>query len=84
MRLSFLLNQRTNPHLPSLVWFPDPFTHKIRACAYYACACEKEGSGTEPGGVGHDHVCAIFADSAPSNVCEFSIIGDRGISADIC
>ena len=35
-------------------------------------------------GVGHDHVCAIFADSAPSNVCEFSIIGDRGISADIC
>ena len=36
------------------------------------------------GGVGHDHVCAIFADSAPSNVCEFSIIGDRGISADIC
>ena len=35
-------------------------------------------------GVGHDHVCAIFADSAPSNVCEFPIIGDRGISADIC
>ena len=33
---------------------------------------------------GHDHVCAIFADSAPSNVCEFPIIGDRGISADIC
>ena len=32
-------------------------------------------------GVGHDHVCAIFADSAPSNLC---IIGDRGISADIC
>ena len=29
-------------------------------------------------------VCAIFADSAPSNVCEFPIIGDRGISADIC
>ena len=26
----------------SLVWFPDPSTHKIRACA-----CEKEGSGTE-------------------------------------
>ena len=25
-----------------LVWFPDPSTHKIRACA-----CEKEGSGTE-------------------------------------
>ena len=38
----------------------------------------------ESGGVGHDHVCAIFADSAPSNVCEFPIIGDRGISADIC
>ena len=36
------------------------------------------------GGVGHDHVCAIFADSAPSNVCEFPIIGDRGISAGIC
>ena len=36
------------------------------------------------GGVGHDHVCAIFADSAPSNVCEFPIIGDRGISADTC
>ena len=35
-------------------------------------------------GVGHDHVCAIFADSAPSNVCEFTIIGDRGISAGIC
>ena len=27
-------------------------------------------------------MCAIFADSAPSNVCEFPIIGDRGISAD--
>ena len=38
----------------------------------------------DPGGVGHDHVCTIFADSAPSNVCEFPIIGDRGISADIC
>ena len=25
-------------------------------------------------GVGHDHVCAIFADSAPSNVCEFPIM----------
>ena len=36
------------------------------------------------GAVGHDHVCTIFADSAPSNVCEFPIIGDRGISADIC
>ena len=32
---------------PHLVWFPDPSTHKIRACAYDACACEKEGSGTE-------------------------------------
>ena len=31
----------------TLVWFPDPSTHKIRACAYNACACEKEGSGTE-------------------------------------
>ena len=40
--------------------------------------------GVGPGGVGHDHVCAIFADSAPSNVCEFPIIGDRGISAGIC
>ena len=42
-----------------------------------------EGSGNETTiyGVGHDHVCAIFADSAPSNVCEFPIIGDRGISA---
>ena len=28
-------------------------------------------------GVGHDHVCAIFADSAPSNVCEFPIIYRR-------
>ena len=45
--------------------------------------CTKSHS-QEPGGVGHDHVCAIFADSAPSNVCEFPIIGDRGISADIC
>ena len=27
----------------ALVWFPDPSTHKIRACAYYACACEKKG-----------------------------------------
>ena len=27
---------------PGVVWFPDPSTHKIRACA-----CEKEGSGTE-------------------------------------
>ena len=26
-----------------LVWFPDPSTHKIRACAYDACACEKKG-----------------------------------------
>ena len=26
-----------------LVWFPDPSTHKIRACAYNACACEKKG-----------------------------------------
>ena len=33
--------------LESLVWFPDPSTHIIRACAYNACACEKEGSGTE-------------------------------------
>ena len=43
----------------------------------------REGLGPrlEAGGVGHDHVCAIFA---PSNVCEFSIIGDRGISAAIC
>ena len=47
----------------------------ISACAYFV---------RRPGGVGHDHVCAIFADSAPSNVCEFPIIGDRGISADIC
>ena len=36
------------------------------------------------GGVGHDHVCAIFAGSAQSNVCEFTIIGNRGISADTC
>ena len=32
-------------YCPSLV--PDPSTHKIRACAYNACACRKEGSGTE-------------------------------------
>ena len=28
--------------------------------------------------------CAQFLLIAPSNVCEFPIIGDRGISADIC
>ena len=33
--------------VPYLVWFPDPSTQKIRACAYDACACRKEGSGTE-------------------------------------
>ena len=42
------------------------------------------GGGGGGGGGRHDHLCAIFADSAPSNVCEFPIIGDRGISADIC
>ena len=33
----------------AVVWFPDPSTHKIRACAYNACACEKEGSGPNAG-----------------------------------
>ena len=51
------------------------------------CRLYRVGSGIhrfQPGGVGHDHVCTIIADSAPSNVCEFPIIGNRGISADIC
>ena len=30
-----------------VVRFPDPSTQKIRTCAYFACACEKEGSGTK-------------------------------------
>ena len=47
-------------------------------------SCDYVTAQSCPGGVGHDHVCAIFADSAPSNVCEFPIIGDGGISADIC
>ena len=52
----------------------------VRACAVYTACLHC----VAPGGVGHDHVCAIFADSAPSNLCEFPIIGDLGISADIC
>ena len=57
----------------------------LRACAAYAAILGgKSARVASRGGVGHDHVCAIFADSAPSNVCEFPIIGDRGISADIC
>ena len=34
-------------------------------------------------GVGHDHVRAIFADSACRNVCESPIIQDHGISRDL-
>ena len=55
--------------------------HKFRPRSHSSCRARPTRFR---GGVGHDHVCAIFADSAPSNVCEFPIIGNRGISAGIC
>ena len=59
---------------------------RVLACTYAhpLCCGGKQFMSGGSGGVGHDHVCAIFAVSAPSNVCEFPIIGDRRISADIC
>ena len=52
----------------AIVWFPDPSTHKIRACAYNACACVISACAYfvrrrvwEPDYVCHSYLFIVFA-----------------------